>query len=319
MNGIDVSGYQPKDITTIVKDYDFVIIKATEGTSFVSPNCDAQYQAAKKRGKLVGVYHFASGGDAAKEAEYFIKNVKGYVGEAILVLDWEAGAVAKGASWVRTFVRRVKELTDVPPIIYGSSSPLNAAGIPGLAKAENCGLWVAAYANNATTGYQNAPQLLGSVIRQYSSHGRLANYAGNLDLNRSTLNAAQWKAYAKGGRGGSTPAPAPKPTPKPVKKTNQQVAKEIVARKGGWGDGDTRIARLKKAGYDPKAVQAIINKLVAPKKPTAPAKVYYTVKQGDIASRIALDKKISLATLDKLNPQVKDWNLIYPGQKLRIK
>ena len=198
MNGIDISRWQPANVTELVKDYDFVIIKATEGVGYVSPFCDSQYQIAKKRGKKLGVYHFASGGDAVAEANFFVDNVQGYIGEAILVLDWEAGAIARGADWVRQFVRQVKERTQVPPLIYGSASPLQAHGIPAVAAEENCGLWVAAYPDNIPDyGFQDMPQLLGSVIRQWTSVGRLKDYDGNLDLNSSVLTPEQWDKYAK--------------------------------------------------------------------------------------------------------------------------
>lgn len=251
MNGIDVSAWQPANITSLV-DYDFAIIKATEGVSYVSPSCDQQYQLAKARGKKLGVYHFASGLDATAEADFFVNNIQGYIGEAILVLDWETNAIPRGAEWVRTFVKRVKERTNVPPVIYGSQSPLSQYNIPKVASEENCGLWVAAYPNNNTTGYYKADQLIGSVIRQYSSKGRLNGYGGDLDLNYSTLNADQWAKYAQGARdGSSTPAPAP------VKKSNEQIAAEVT--NGAWGNGDDRKARLAAAGYDYNAVQAIVN------------------------------------------------------------
>lgn len=253
MNGIDISRWQPANVTAIVKDYDFVIIKATEGTSYVSPFCDAQYQAAKARGKKLGVYHFASGLDPVAEANYFIDNVQGYIGEAVLVLDWEANAVSRGREWVRAFVKQVKARTNVPPMIYGSASPMGAHDIPGVAREENCGLWVAAYPNNNPTGYRDEPQLLGSVIRQYSSKGRLADYGGDLDLNRSTLSPAQWDAYAKGGRDGSAPAPAPAP----ARKSNDEIANEVLA--GSWGNGEERKNRLSAAGYNPTDIQAVVN------------------------------------------------------------
>lgn len=47
---------------------------------------------------------------------------------------------------------------------------------------------------------------------------------------------------------------------KTAKKSNTTIAKEIIA--GKWGNGDTRTKKLKAAGYDPKAVQAIVNKLM---------------------------------------------------------
>lgn len=252
MNGIDVSRWQPPEITDLV-DYDFVIIKATEGTSYVSPYCDAQYQRAKKRGKKLGVYHFASGLDAVAEANFFVDNVQGYIGEAVLVLDWEANAVSRGREWVRQFVKQVKARTNVPPMIYGSASPMQAHDIPGVAREENCGLWVAAYPNSNPSGYRDEGQLLGSVIRQYSSTGRLPGYNGNLDLNRSTLTPEQWDLYAKGARDGSSPAP----TPAPARKTNEQIADEVIA--GAWGNGEDRRGKLSAAGYDYAAIQAIVN------------------------------------------------------------
>jgi len=50
----------------------------------------------------------------------------------------------------------------------------------------------------------------------------------------------------------------PTPAPKPTKKSNEQIASEVI--KGLWGNGADRTARLTKAGYDPKAIQAIVNK-----------------------------------------------------------
>ena len=50
MNGIDISGWQP-DINLAVVPCDFVIIKATQGTSFVSKAWKKQYQKLKAEGK----------------------------------------------------------------------------------------------------------------------------------------------------------------------------------------------------------------------------------------------------------------------------
>lgn len=56
-----------------------------------------------------------------------------------------------------------------------------------------------------------------------------------------------------------TPAPAPAPTP--VKKSIEEVAKEVI--QGKYGNGQDRIAALKKAGYDYNKVQAIVNQLMS--------------------------------------------------------
>ena len=50
-------------------------------------------------------------------------------------------------------------------------------------------------------------------------------------------------------------------TTAPKKKTNQEVAQEIYLGEGGWGNGTTRVANLKKAGYDPVVIQNLVNKM----------------------------------------------------------
>lgn len=43
-------------------------------------------------------------------------------------------------------------------------------------------------------------------------------------------------------------------------KTNQQIAIEVIA--GKWGNGRERVQKLTEAGYDPSAVQTIVNSLM---------------------------------------------------------
>lgn len=51
----------------------------------------------------------------------------------------------------------------------------------------------------------------------------------------------------------------PAPKPQPAKKSNEQIAKEVL--NGDWGNGQDRVNRLTKAGYDYNAIQAIVNRL----------------------------------------------------------
>lgn len=250
MNGIDVSPWQPANITGLV-DYDFVIIKATEGTNYTSPVWRTQADIARTRQKKIGLYHFANGIDPVAEADYFLSVVKDYIGSAILALDWEAGAIAKGGDYVRAFDRRIKEKAQVPPLDYGSASPLAAHGIPQVAQEENSGLWVAAYPSTNSGGYRDEPQLLGSVIRQYTSVGRLPGYGGNLDLNISTLTPEQWDKYAKGQRESNDTVGVV------AKLTNDEIANQVVA--GAWGNGEERKTRLTAAGYSPSEIQTLVN------------------------------------------------------------
>lgn len=58
--------------------------------------------------------------------------------------------------------------------------------------------------------------------------------------------------------------PEPVPEVKPVKKSNEEVAKEVI--NGKWGNGNERKQKLEAAGYDYKVVQTIVNQLCS-KKP----------------------------------------------------
>ena len=55
-----------------------------------------------------------------------------------------------------------------------------------------------------------------------------------------------------------------KPTPKPTKKSNAEIAKEVMA--GLWGNGNDRKKRLQAAGYDYSTIQAEVNKLAGGSK-----------------------------------------------------
>lgn len=68
-----------------------------------------------------------------------------------------------------------------------------------------------------------------------------------------------------------------------------------------------------------EATYVLIPKVAAP----VADPVYHTVVSGDTMSTIATENKLTLAALEKLNPvtnfESKDYNKIYPGEKVRIK
>ena len=121
--------------------------------------------------------------------------------------------------------------------------------------------------------------------------------------------ADTWRKYAN-------PSGAPKPVEKPsqpIKKSNEEIANEVL--QGKWGNGEDRKKRLTQAGYDYQAIQNIVNQKVGVKKPTA---TYYTVRSGDNLTKIARQYGTTVNQIAKWN-NIKNVNLIYPGQKLRVK
>lgn len=308
MQGIDISGWQAGiDLSKV--PCDFVIVKATEGVTFVSDACDSQIQQAVSLGKPFGFYHYIDGSGAQAEADFFIDNCSGYFGKGIPCVDWERknnGAFGN-TDYLAQLVQRIIDRTGVKPLIYASegSFPWDVA------QALDCGAWVAQYASmEPVYGYQESPwneETYACAIRQYSSHGRLDGYSGNLDLDKAYMDADAWARYV-----GTSSAPAPAPAPAPARKSDEQLADEVIA--GQWGDGEDRRNRLAQAGYDPDAVQAIVNSKLGA---SAPAQQTYTVQSGDTLSGIAAQYGTTWQHLAELNG-LADPNVIYPGQVLAV-
>lgn len=306
---VDVSSWQNTNSYNLA-EFDGLIAKATEGVGYVDKMCDAHYQKAKAAGKLRGVYHFARpdlNASARKEAEFFVNNIKGYIGDAILCLDWEpVGNYKKNVAWAKEWLDRVRELTGVAPLIYTSASVIQMADWSPIAK--TYGLWIAGYPNKynvpnpplPTPG--DMPYSIGPwafwAIWQYSSS------AGRLDRNIANMDATAWGKYAKADG---------TPSVKPVKKTVDELAHEVLA--GVWGNGNTRKNKLIAAGYDYDAVQKRVNELVYGGGKKAKT---YTVRPGDTLSGIAAKFGTTYKKIAADN-NIKNPNLIYPGQVLVIK
>jgi GH25 family lysozyme M1 (1,4-beta-N-acetylmuramidase) len=315
LNGYDISNHQ-RGLNVAAVPGDFMIAKATEGTTFVDRYCDGFVQAAFNVGKLVGVYHFASGtSSGAAEAAFFVKNIKGYIGKAMLILDWEASAIKRGPGYAKDFLDTVYKQTGVRPVIYMSQSTCIAYNWAAV-KAANYGLWVAAYYYGyKNIGYTpNCPRkgslgAFGSAMMyQYTSSGRLPGYGGNLDLDVFYGDRNAWAKYAAKAGTAATTQPA-----KPAQKSVATLADEVIA--GKWGTGQDRKNRLTKAGYDYNAVQKAVNAKLAAKKPAA---TYYTVRRGDTLSGIARKYGTTVAAIQKLSG-IRNANKIYAGQKIRVK
>lgn len=353
LRGIDIASYQA-GIDLSVVPCDFVIIKATEGVNYVNPDCDRAVQQCIKLGKCWGTYHYVNGSGAVAEADYYVDNIKGYLGRGILCIDWEGGSNRAWGNYtyLDALVSRVIERTGIKPLIYVQASAYTQTA--AVAQRHDCGLWIAQYADMNATGYQDQPWNEGAyscAIRQYSSAGRLNGWNGNLDLDKFYGDANAWRKYA-GASGSATPAP--KPVDPLAGKSDNQLADEVIA--GKYGDGD---ARKRALGSRYAAVQAIVNQRLADplagktdaqladeviagkygdgeNRKRALGNRYnavqaivnqklggghqsrtYTVRAGDTLSGIAARYGTTWQHLQQING-IKNANLIFAGQVLRI-
>ena len=324
LRGIDISMWQP--VGTGDQAADFVIVKATEGNGYTDPSCDAHYQRAKGQGKLLGVYHFARpdlGNTPEAEADWFVSQVQGYIGEAILVLDWEVQQWR--TDWAKAWLDRVYAKTGVRPLIYMSASPCNSYDWSAVASADY-GLWIAGYP--AQYNVPNPPEPAEGempfgtgawnglwAIWQYSSS------AGTLDRDVANMDRNGWMAYAS--KNGETPHPAPAPAPVPVPQPDYIVYTVVP--------GDTLSGIAARYGTTYQKIAAD-NGIANPSLifPGQVLKIYpagggstggettYVVQPGDTLSGIAAKFGTTYQRLAEVNG-IANPNLIYPNQVLVIK
>ena len=345
LNGIDVSDWQ-RGINLKTVPADFVIAKATQGTSYVSPDCARQVEQAAAAGKCVGTYHYISGAGANAEADFYINNISNWVGKHMLCLDWEKNQNSQwgNEAYLEQVVKRVIQRTGIPPVIYVQQSRM--AQVEPVAKRNNCGLWIAQYPNNNPTGYRSSPWNEGAytcAIRQYSSTGRLSGYSGNLDLNKFYGDRNAWNAYCNPDGGHSV---APAPTPTPAGESTLDLAVDVMQDVYGKGEN-----RKKALGSRYEEVQNFINHIHSASVDTLVSEVWagkygdgevrkivlgsryeevqgkidgstssatvYTVKSGDTLSGIASKYGTTYQTLASING-ISDPDKIYPGQKIKI-
>ena len=209
LNGIDISNHQKNmDLAAVLKQTatDFVICKATEGTGFVDKYCDKFMVIAQNAKKQIGFYHFARPeyNTARAEADFFVRQTKGYFNKGIPVLDWES-AGKSNVKWAKEWLDRVYSVTGVKPVIYMSESVVNAYNWKAVAEA-GYGLWVARYRDyNIDRNYDMSTCGKKPVVKwwsfymmwQWTSVGRLNGYSGNLDCNAFYGDRAAWDAYVR--------------------------------------------------------------------------------------------------------------------------
>lgn len=287
----------------VAKSCDGAIIRAGyrgygQGTLVTDKKFKTNIEAAQAAGVNIGVYFVTqaiSEVEARLEARYTIGLIKGYKLTLPIFIDSEdankgAGRADSGklsrnkrTAILKAFCEEIQK-EGYAAGIYASEYWLN--NLCDISKFKNIYLWVAKYSTHEPSIEWDA--------WQYTSAGRIDGVIGNVDI-------SDFKNISIN-----------KPTIKPTKKTNDEIADEVLA--GKWGNGKERKAKLEAAGYNYNKIQAKVNEKLNNKG----GKEYYTVKKGDTLSGIAAKYKTTVNKLVSLN-NIANPNKIYVGQKLRVK
>ncbi len=201
MRGVDVSSHDgwPFKASTEVcyAESDFLIAKCTEGTGYTNPYFAKAMSRAQKDGKLLGMYHYANGGSASLEADYFMAHAAAWKGRAIPVLDFESynNKAAANPHWARQWCERVHQKWGVWPMVYTYASMLSKVA----SCHPECPLWVAGYPTDAATW--KVPKFTYS-IKPWTEYAIWQFTSGHdtTDRNTSNLTAKEWENMANGTR-----------------------------------------------------------------------------------------------------------------------
>lgn len=317
---IDVSSWQT-GINVTTSGAQIVVAKATEGVSYVNPDCDRVIQDALSAGQGVGVYHFAhTENDARHEAQHFIDNTRGYIGKRIVpILDWEPSA-PWNTSWALTWLQTVKAAWGTKPIIYMNQSTENAYDWSTVV-AGDYGLWIAAYTLGYTPIYgfnppSTQPTLYHwpfAVAWQYTSTGYVGDWNGALDLSVVYGDLNTWNAYANSGQ--AAPTPAPQPTPQPNKPDTTCNTNCVVIQSGQyvsmfWSDW----WNVTVPSGNPSIVYPGDKICHNGDSNTTTTSRTYKVQSGDTLSGIASRLGVSIYNITGYSSG--NMNLIYPGETL---
>ena len=193
--GVDISSHQGNiDLSALT--IDFCIVKATEGVGYTNPFLRAKYEQAKSLGILRGVYHFATGRTSGRqEADYFLSVVKDYVGDAILVLDWEADAEKKGVKYAKDFLDRVYEKTGVKSMLYLNRNCVDKYDWFDVVSSDY-GIWLATLDGTIHHSYREC-----SLVAMVQTCARpISGYSKDIDNNVFFGNDEAWLKYQKASR-----------------------------------------------------------------------------------------------------------------------
>lgn len=310
MKGLDISSYQKGISLDKIKNagYEFLILRAgfTGYGTGVSYNKDNQfenfYDQAKSKNIPVGAYWYSCANTKEKgiaEANYMYENcLKGKKFEFPIYIDvedthWQKNNKTGTTDAIIGFCETLENkgyYVGIYSSYYWFNSVLDTDRLNDYDK------WLACWCTNK-------PNLKWSYgLWQNSDNGIVAGQ--KVDTNISYIDYPTI-IKNKGLNGYSSQS---------EKKSNEEIANEVIA--GEWGNGEERKTKLTNAGYDYNAIQSIVNSKLSNKDESK--EEYYIVKSGDTLSKIAKTYNTSVDNLVKLN-NIKNKNLIYVGQKLRVK
>ena len=316
--GIDVSSWQGNINFTDVKNSGIYIvyIKSSEGTNYIDPYFERNYQNAKANGLKVGFYHYVTARnteEARNQANFFAKVISGKEPDCKLAMDFESFdnlSINEINEISKVFLETLQNATNKEVVIYSNS--YSARNI--FSKDLNIyPLWVANYGVSDPAGNDKWSTWVGW---QYTSTGRVNGISGNVDRNQFTDGVFL-----------SDTSKIPEiETPNPDTPESETITYTVKpgdtlsAIAKNYGTTVNNIVSLNPSITNPNLIypgEQFIIKTNQTENSSNYNKVY-TVVKGDTLSQIAAKYNTTVSNLVSIN-NIANPNLIYPGQKIIIK
>lgn len=172
--GNDIAKYQGDvDFNVYKNNSNFVIVKSTEGSSYIDPKFSRNQSEARRVGLPLGYYHFARpdlGNSPEAEADFYLKTLGEVRDGEVLTLDYECpNQVQAHVEWCKKFMERVSsKLNGLKCLIYLNQSQVTKFDWSSIVNA-GYGLWIASYTYDPNKNNFNKGQWKTVAIQQWTN------------------------------------------------------------------------------------------------------------------------------------------------------
>ena len=313
---VDVSEYQPPskiNYDTFAKQVDHVIVR-TMDADYEDKVHKTHHKELQARGIPTAAYAFFRAKNdthVVNEAAMFYNRNKG-LNITMYWIDVEVMTHPNMRSAVNKYITELRKLGAKKVGLYIAHHLYEQLNLD---TSQADAVWIPHYGSGSATA--DSTPAFPCDIHQYTEHGRLPGYNGNLDLNR--LMGSKPLGFFTDGKE-SKIKPTTATSKKPATSSSTYTVKS----------GDTLSVIAQRFGTTVKALQNLngiknanrinvgqVLKVKGTAKKAAPKTSTYTVKAGDTLSGIAQKHGMTTKALQSLNG-IKNANLIYVGQKLKV-